>query len=135
MADDAPRSPIAQRLRVGEPQEAPVVMETWSDADLRQQVRVLKACVTTLKATADETRAKHNLLVNGIDQEFAAMHARLGGVEATGQACVGEIQKINNMLTVAEQQVFELKNCDVLGLKTEIAEGRTVMHDEWTMNP
>ena len=88
MADDAPRSPIAQRLHIGEPVEAPVVMEHWSDPELRQQVRVLKACVGTLKNVVDETRAKHNALVGGVDQEFAAMHARHSGSEVKTGACI-----------------------------------------------
>ena len=69
-------SPNARRIRIEEPMQFPQETENWSDPQFRHEVRTLKAQMRSMMLQQQETRAKHNLLLESTYSELKAVHER-----------------------------------------------------------
>ena len=74
-------SPSANRIRIGEPVQYAQEAENWSDPEFRNEGRNLKALMKMVLVQQQETRVKHNLLLESTCADFKAVHERKVMVE------------------------------------------------------
>ena len=100
-------SPQAKRLLIEAPRETVAEPVGGSDAELRQEVRILKTAVRTLIQQEAETRTKHNLLLEKCYREFKGIHERHAIKE-------NQITKIGEAFHESNQKVAAVED----GVKT-----------------
>ena len=101
-------SPQTRRLIIEEPREIVAEPVGGSDAELRQEVRILKTAVRTLVRQEADTRVKHTMLLEKCYRELKGIHERHIHKENQTMKIGGHSLETNQKVTAVEDGVKTL---------------------------
>ncbi len=129
MAQPTELSPAAKRMKIDEPQIVPVEQVHWSDPELRNEVRVLRAKVASIEQQQQETRGKHNLLLQRCYTSFKGVHERRLETEQGFAEVKGVLVETDRQLGIVRQAI-DHGNAERVANLTEQLEAFKMMREE-----